>query len=49
MKACKQLLVIVRNKLAASAGKLAEWETASHVTWPTSTPDEPSDPAAPSA
>ena len=48
MKARKQLLVIVRNKMADEPGKLAEWETASHITWPTNTPDEPSDPAPPS-
>jgi hypothetical protein len=49
MKARKQLLVIVRNKLANDPGKLAEWETASHIIWPTSSPDEPSDSAPPSA
>lgn len=49
MKARKQLLVIVRNKLANDPGKLAEWQSACHITWPTSTPDEPSDPAPPSA
>jgi hypothetical protein len=49
MKARKQLLVLVRNKLANDPGKLAEWKTASHITWPTSTPDEPSDPAPPTA
>ena len=45
MKARKQLLTLVSNTYAGSAGTLAEWKTACHIVWPQSGGD--SSPAAP--
>ena len=39
MKARKQLLAVVSNTYAGSAGTLAEWKTASHIIWPQSGSD----------
>jgi hypothetical protein len=36
MKARKQLLTLVSNTYAGSAGTLAEWKTANHIIWPQS-------------
>ena len=45
MKARKQLLTLVSNTYAGSAGTLAEWKTTSHIVWSQSggdtTPDTP--------
>jgi hypothetical protein len=39
MAARKQLLALVANTYAESAGTLAEWKSASHIVWPKSGDD----------